>query len=326
LIITRDVANSMTKAPTSVNMLNIHIALVENVLAREKRFIQHLVNFHTETMNKEDKKFYVYIYLDPRKKGAFKYGEFLFGYEPFYIGKGFGNRYLEHLMPSYLKRKSPKSSKIKKLIKLGHDLTYYIIKIKKNVSEQYAIDFEKELIHIIGRNDLKLGPLSNLTDGGEGFSGYKRTPEQIEKVRLKKIGTKMNEHTRNRLQEANTGRVCLEETKEKLRKINLGRKFTPEHREKLKKSRKGRVFTEETKNKMSISKIGKKQSQETVLKHSKARMKIKDSKIINKILDDYKNNVPVRRMARILGETQSAIITVLRHNGLIKKRVYNENK
>jgi hypothetical protein len=29
---------------------------------------------------------YVYAYLDPRKPGIFKYEEYEFGYEPFYIG------------------------------------------------------------------------------------------------------------------------------------------------------------------------------------------------------------------------------------------------
>ncbi len=41
--------------------------------------------------------FYVYIYLDPRKPGNFVYGDFLFKFEPFYDGKGKGDRITEGL-------------------------------------------------------------------------------------------------------------------------------------------------------------------------------------------------------------------------------------
>jgi hypothetical protein len=38
-------------------------------------------------------------------------------------------------------------------------------------SENFAIDLEKDLIKKIGRKDLGLGPLTNMTDGGDGMSG-----------------------------------------------------------------------------------------------------------------------------------------------------------
>ena len=45
---------------------------------------------------KSPKDFYVYVLLDPRKPGNIKYGEYLFEFEPFYVGLGKGNRWKSH--------------------------------------------------------------------------------------------------------------------------------------------------------------------------------------------------------------------------------------
>jgi len=114
--------------------------------------------------------FYVYIYLDPRKLGSFDYGEFHFDFEPFYVGKGCKEQWSSHLKLAEIKiYKSYKLNKIRKIQSLG--LQPKIIKYKDNLTEQEAFDLEKKLIKAIGRLDLGLGPLVNLTDGGEGVKG-----------------------------------------------------------------------------------------------------------------------------------------------------------
>ena len=123
----------------------------------------------------EDRRFYIYVYMDPRKPGKYKYGEYVFDHCPFYIGKGHSKRLYRHIKSYNLRYNMPKHSKIKKLIKLGY--RPIILKYLKNLTEQEAFDYEIDMIKIIGRRDKKLGPLSNLTDGGEGISGFVMSEE-----------------------------------------------------------------------------------------------------------------------------------------------------
>lgn len=112
--------------------------------------------------------YYVYCYLDTRKPGNFTYGDFNFNYEPFYIGKGKKNRCIVHLKECYNKNIFFKR-KINKIIKTTGDAPI-IIKIEENLEEDCAFELEKKLIKLIGRHDLGLGTLVNMTDGGEGLT------------------------------------------------------------------------------------------------------------------------------------------------------------
>jgi len=147
--------------------------------------------------------FYVYIYLNPRKSGNYKYGSYEFEYEPFYVGKGCGNRLkmLEGRNKYFL-------NKINKI--LNCNLKPIIIKIKDNLTEKQSFILESELINIIGRNDLSFGPLINFTNGGEGSSGYKhtyKTKRQMSNLKMGKnnpfYGKHHSEKTKNILSEIN---------------------------------------------------------------------------------------------------------------------------
>ena len=127
-----------------------------------------------------NEKFYVYVYVDPRKSGIYEYGKYKFSHEPFYIGKGKDKRIYSHLNESSLKIKSLKTHKIKKIIKEGYNIKDYIFIVKSNLSEQESFELEEKLINLIGRNDLNKGPLTNLMDGGGFNSGYIYTQEQNE--------------------------------------------------------------------------------------------------------------------------------------------------
>lgn len=120
--------------------------------------------------------FYTYVYLNPLKSGKYNFGKFNFNYEPFYIGKGKGNRYLEHLKINKRRINRYKQNIINDIIK--NNKKPIIIKLYDNITEHSAFRLEKILINIIGRLDKGTGTLSNLTDGGDGISGTLYTKDK----------------------------------------------------------------------------------------------------------------------------------------------------
>lgn len=116
-----------------------------------------------------DKKFYTYAYL--REDGT-----------PYYIGKGkykhktnqryYRAYYGKHWVPIPLKER--------------------ILILKNNITEEEAFKHEKYMISVFGRKNLDNGILLNLTDGGEGVSGFKLTEE-----RKRDISKRMKEYNIN---------------------------------------------------------------------------------------------------------------------------------
>lgn len=100
--------------------------------------------------------------------------------QPFYVGKGTGNRCHAHENEAkyYVKRKSLKLGKIRKLLSLG--MSPIIVKVEEGVSDKQAIDLECFLIAEMRDSGI---PLTNMTDGGDGAQGYKHTDEHKNKMR-----------------------------------------------------------------------------------------------------------------------------------------------
>jgi len=156
----------------------------------------------------------------------------------------------------------------------------YTIEIThNNLLKEDACTIEKYLISFYGRNDLGLGNLCNVSDGGESNSGVKKDKEWIEKHRITQIGKKASIQTLIKMSLSHFGennhfygKKHSEETKkimsikaskrplnldnlEKMRLVNTGRIMKEESKLKLSNSRKGMKFTEEHKEKLRISKL-----------------------------------------------------------------------
>jgi hypothetical protein len=112
---------------------------------------------------------YIYVYLDTRKKGSYSYGEYHFEYEPFYVGKGIGDRYLTHIRIANGSRRGINNliiAKIRSILNDGFEPT--IIKIIEGLTKENYDSYEISTIKLIGKFCDGLGPLLNTTDGGDG--------------------------------------------------------------------------------------------------------------------------------------------------------------
>lgn len=87
--------------------------------------------------------------------------------EVFYVGKGHGNRAWA------LKSRTAawRSTAAKH--------AYIVEIVQEGLQEWAAFEAEVGLVALYGRRDLGLGPLVNMTDGGDGVAGFRATPSQV---------------------------------------------------------------------------------------------------------------------------------------------------
>lgn len=172
--------------------------------------------------------YYVYIYLDPRKPGRWEYKNWVFLFQPLYVGYGRGNRILQHLCPSNLADKSYKSNKLNKILKLGLEPIYF--KIEENLEKIQAEEIEINIISHFGRKSEGNGFLTNITAGGKGGTFKKGNPIRNSKLgrytsRSKKINqfdlNKVLINTFDSLTDAGNSLLINSSKKNKASKIDL---------------------------------------------------------------------------------------------------------
>lgn len=154
--------------------------------------------------------FYVYIYL--REDGT-----------PYYVGKGKDKRAWSNCR-SISKPTDPSR----------------IVIHTDNLTEEQAFSLERDLISAYGRKDNGTGTLRNMTDGGDGASGFV-----------------MPESAKKKLSIAHTGKTLSDDHKKKLSEAHKGKTLTEDHKRNIAKCRTGAKASDETRKKISMAKAGK---------------------------------------------------------------------
>lgn len=163
--------------------------------------------------------FYVYAYLRNDMS-------------PYYIGKGRDNR----LYKKGVNEIHAPTEKSK------------IVIIEQNLSEVGALALERRLIRWYGRKDIGTGILRNMSDGGDGCSGAKRSYETKLRISQSRIGKKFTEKHKKNISLSKTGKPGKKHTEEHKMKMSImmggennpmfGKKQTEETKRKRVESRK----------------------------------------------------------------------------------------
>jgi hypothetical protein len=165
--------------------------------------------------------------------------------EVFYVGIGFAkNRAFE------VGNRNKHWSNV--VEKVGYEVDVLI----EGIHWEDACKVEKGLITDIGRKDLKLGPLVNMTEGGEGGAAHKghlHSKEAKQKMSEAKRGRKLSEEVKKKMSESRKGKESWNKGKPG---TWTGRKHSLESIEKMKRVKSN--ISEETREKMRVSKLKRK--------------------------------------------------------------------
>lgn len=140
--------------------------------------------------------------------------------EPFYIGIGNDETY---------KRSNIKANRSIYWKNITNKIPYRVEILLDDLTWEEACEKEIEFILLYGRKDLGTGSLVNMTNGGEGTPGIKRSQEYILKLSERQkgekahmFGKKHSEETIRKMSDSKKGKSPSEQTREKLRLTSTG--------------------------------------------------------------------------------------------------------
>jgi len=166
----------------------------------------------------------------------------------------------------------------------------------------------------------------NLTDGGEGTAGYKKTHTQIENHRKAITGKKASEETRKKMSDAHKGKKLSPEHVMNVSKALTGRKLSPEHIKKVSEGNKGKKISEDQKRMISEFHKGRPTSEETKVKMSlanKAKVKIQQLSLDGQVIAIYSSTKDAAKCMNTLRTSIAKCLSGKRktHLGFIWKKL-----
>ena len=195
---------------------------------------------------------------------------------PYYIGKGKNGR--------AFRKGSPEKGRV--------------LLLKQNCTEDEAFRHEKYMISVFGRKDINTGILINLTEGGEGSSGYLHTPENKQKMKV----------------------PLTDEHKQKLSEVRANLWKDPEYRERMTKKNKESHQTAQAKENNRLGQLNRdpiSNTKQKITKRKKWKREVWD--LVEKAINSSSNYFWGRaEIQKTTGETKGVISSMAK---LIQKGI-----
>jgi len=180
--------------------------------------------------------------------------------------------YIAHclLVKAFVKRYSISNTNTKKMI----NALWFMSNRNKYSNSHIYESLRKQVIELYtGENNPAKKPeiRQKISQANLGRVHTEEARKNMSEARKGRKFSPRSEETKEKLRRANTGKNHSQETKDKLRRANTGKKLSQEVKDKISQSNKGGIVTQETRDKISKSQKGKIIPEEQIKKMREAQ-------------------------------------------------------